>query len=106
MQNFELILLQAEANPLMQFAPLILVMIIIYFFMIRPQQKKAKEQAAFQDDLKRGDNVSLSSGILGKIDRVEEDFVYVEIASKTVVKVTRNAVSKELTDAINGGEAA
>ena len=70
-----------------QFIPLILIFVIFYFFLIRPQQKKAKEHKNMVENLKRGDKVIASGGIIGTVERiVENDKVEIEIAEN--VKVT------------------
>ena len=80
-------------DMLLQFAPLLAIMVIGYFVMIRPQQKRAKDQRAMIDAVKRGDTVVLSSGMIGKVSRVEDAEVHVEIATGTVVKVVKAMIS-------------
>ena len=66
-----------------QFIPLILIFVIFYFFLIRPQQKKVKEHKAMVENLKRGDKVVTSGGIVGTVERIiDNDKVEVEIAEK------------------------
>ena len=73
-----------------QFIPLILIFVIFYFFLIRPQQKKAKEHKTMVENLKRGDKVITSGGIVGKVDRIiDNDKVEVEIADNVKVEVVR-----------------
>ena len=96
MQNF--IFLQAEG--LIQMLPLLLIFIVFWFFILRPQMKKQKEQRAFGDDLAKGDEVVTSSGILGKINRIDGEIIHLEIATKTVIRVTKGAISRELTEAV------
>ena len=73
-----------------QFIPLILIFVIFYFFLIRPQQKKVKEHKAMVEGLKRGDKVVTSGGITGTITRViDNDKVEVEIAENVTVEVVR-----------------
>lgn len=73
---------------------------IFWFFIIRPQSKKQKAQNEFMSDLSKGDKVVTGSGILGKIIAVEGEVISLEIAQKVTIKVTKNAISKELTDAV------
>ena len=75
-------------------APILLLVVLFYFLMIRPQQKRMKEHAALLAGLKRGDNVVLSSGILGKIVRVEDKEVGVEIATGVTVKVIKGMITE------------
>ena len=73
-----------------QFIPLILIFVIFYFFLIRPQQKKVKENKAMVENLKKGDKVVTSGGITGTITRiVDNDKVEVEIADDVTVEVIR-----------------
>ena len=74
-----------------QFIPLILIFVIFYFFLIRPQQKKVKEHKAMVENLKRGDEVVTSAGIIGKIERIiDNDKVEVLIAENVKVEVIRS----------------
>jgi len=74
-----------------QFIPLILIFIIFYFFLIRPQQKKAKDHKTMVANLKRGDKVITSGGIVGTIERViDSEKVEVEIADSVKVEIVRS----------------
>ncbi len=73
-----------------QFVPLILIFVIFYFFLIRPQQKKVKEHKAMVENLKRGDKVVTSGGIVGTVERIiDNDKVEVQIAENINVEVVR-----------------
>ena len=73
-----------------QFIPLILIFVIFYFFLIRPQQKKVKEHKAMVESLKKGDKIVTSGGITGTITRViDNDKVEVEITDNVIVEVVR-----------------
>ena len=77
-----------ESSGIGQFIPLILIFVIFYFFLIRPQQKKVKEHKAMVESLKKGDKVVTSGGITGTISRViDNDKVEVEIADNVTVEV-------------------
>ena len=77
-------------NGIGQFIPLILIFVIFYFFLIRPQQKKVKEHKAMVESLKKGDKIVTSGGITGTISRViDNDKVEVEIADNVTVEVVR-----------------
>jgi len=82
-----------QADPIMSFLPLIILFVIFYFLLIRPQQKKAKDHTALVSALKKGDEVVTSGGILGKITEAGENYVSVNIAENTDVKIQRQAVS-------------
>ncbi len=77
---------------LKSFIPLILMFVIFYFLLIRPQQKKQKEHKALLSNLKRGDNVVTSGGIFGKITNVSERFVTLEVAEKVRIKIVRGQI--------------
>jgi len=80
-----------ESAGIGQFIPLILIFVIFYFFLIRPQQKKVKEHKAMVEGLKRGDKVITSGGITGTIERViDNDKVEVEIAENVKVEIIRS----------------
>ena len=76
-----------------QFIPLILIFVIFYFFLIRPQQKKIKEHKLMVTSLKRGDEVVTSGGIVGKIERIlGEDKVEIIIAENVTVQVVQSTI--------------
>jgi preprotein translocase subunit YajC len=78
----------------MQFLPLIGLVVLFYFLMIRPQQKRMKQHQATLAALKRGDQVVLSSGVHGKVVRVEDADVGVEIATGVTVKVRKAMITE------------
>jgi preprotein translocase subunit YajC len=74
-----------------QFIPLILIFVIFYFFLIRPQQKKAKEHKIMVENLKRGDQVVTSGGIVGTVERVmENDKIEIEISENVKVEIVKS----------------
>ena len=80
------------ANPLMSLLPMVLVLVFFYFFIIRPQKKREKEVSNMRNELKAGDNIITIGGILGKIVKVKEDIVQIEVADGTVVEILKTAV--------------
>ena len=77
-----------------QFIPLILIFVIFYFFLIRPQQKRVKDHKIMVESLKRGDEVITSGGILGTIERVmEDDRIEVIIGDNVKVQVIRSTIT-------------
>ena len=79
-----------EGSGIGQFIPLILIFVIFYFFLIRPQQKKVKEHKAMVESLKKGDKVVTSGGITGIISRVvDNDKVEVEISNNVKVEIVK-----------------
>ena len=82
-----------------QFIPLILIFVIFYFFLIRPQQKKVKEHKQMVENLKRGDNVITSGGIVGSIERViDSDKVEVLISDNVKVEVVKSTGIQSLAN--------
>ena len=75
------------------FAPLVLMFVVMYFLMIRPQQKRQKEAKAMMDALAKGDEVATAGGIVGKVTRVNDSFVTVEVATNTEVVVQKHAIT-------------
>ena len=83
-------------SSLMQMLPLVLMFVVLYFIMIRPQMKKQKEHKAMIDALGKGDEVVTGGGLLGRITKVDEQYVSVEIAGNVVVQLQRSAVVQVL----------
>ncbi len=83
-------------DPIMSFLPLIVLFVIFYFLLIRPQQKKAKEHKAMVANLKKGDEIVTSGGMVAKVTAVSESFLTCEIADKVEVKVQSHAVATVL----------
>lgn len=84
----------ASQEPgLMQFLPLIILFAVFYFFLIRPQLKQAKQHKALVSALAKGDEIATNGGILGKIKEVGDNFLLVEIAEGTDVRVQKQSVS-------------
>jgi preprotein translocase subunit YajC len=80
-----------------QFIPLILIFIIFYFFLIRPQQKRVKDHKTMVESLKRGDEVITSGGIIGTVERVmEDDRIEVLIEENTKVQIIRSTITSLL----------
>ena len=74
-----------------QFIPLILIFVIFYFFLIRPQQKKVKEHKIMVENLKRGDQVITSGGIIGRVERVmENDKLEIQISESVKVEIVKS----------------
>ena len=81
-----------------QFIPLILIFVIFYFFLIRPQQKKIKDHKSMVSSLKRGDEVVTSGGIIGRIERVlDDDKIDILISENVTVQVVKSTVQSLLT---------
>ena len=88
-----------EGSGIGQFIPLILIFVIFYFFLIRPQQKKVKEHKAMVESLKRGDKVVTSGGIIGTVERlIDNDKVEVEIAENVKVEIVKSTGIQSLVN--------
>jgi preprotein translocase subunit YajC len=86
-----------DQNALIQFLPLILIFVVFYFLLIRPQQKKAKDHRTMLDALRRGDRVVTGGGIIGTIARVDSpEEVVVDIAEGVRVRVLRSTITSVL----------
>ena len=79
-------------GDLMSMLPIILMFVVLYFVMIRPQMKRAKEHKAMVEALQKGDEVIAAGGVLGKVIKVTDNYVTMEIADKIEIKVQRPAV--------------
>jgi preprotein translocase subunit YajC len=85
-----------QDGGIMQFLPLIALLAVFYFLILRPQQKRAKEHKTMMEALQKGDEVVTIGGILGKVTKVGEDNVGVEIADNVVVQVQKAAIQTVL----------
>ena len=80
-----------------QFIPLILIFVIFYFFLIRPQQKKIKDHKIMVSNLKRGDQVVTGGGIVGKVEKVyDDDKLDISISENVVIKVVKTSIQSLL----------
>ena len=77
---------------LMSFLPIILMFVLLYFLMIRPQMKRAKEHKTMIDALQKGDEVVTSGGMIGRISKINENYVTIEVSEKVEILVQRPAV--------------
>jgi preprotein translocase subunit YajC len=80
-------------NPILGFMPFILIMVVFYFLMIRPQQKRQKEHEAMLGAIQRGDEVVTTGGLMGKVTGVTDDALTIEIAQNIKVKVLRTGIA-------------
>lgn len=88
----------AEANPIMSFLPIVLVIVVFYFFMIRPQMKKQKEVTAFRNSLAKGDKVVTTGGIYGKIIELKDNYVLLQVDDNVKIRVDKSALVKDMSD--------
>lgn len=90
----------APAQPagfeLMSFLPMVVIFVLFYFLLIRPQQKRLKEQKAMLDAIAKGDEVVTNGGVLGRVTKAAEQYLTIEIADGVEVVVQRAAVAAKL----------
>ncbi|WP_395809359.1 preprotein translocase subunit YajC [Daejeonella sp.] len=84
-----------------QFLPMLLIIVVFYFFMIRPQMKKAKDHKKFVEELKKGDKVITTSGIHGKIVEMNDSTFLIEVESGTKIRFEKSSVSLESSKALS-----
>lgn len=94
------ILLQAGASGIVSFIPMILIVVVFYFFMIRPQMKKAKDQKKFVEELKKGDKVVTTAGIHGRIVDLNEATIVLEVEGGTKIRFDKSAISLDASKAV------
>ena len=84
---------EGQPDPLMSFLPLVLIFVVFYFLLIRPQTKRAKEHKKMVEGLAKGDEVVTSGGLLGRITQVGENFVQVKVADGVEVKIQKQSIA-------------
>ena len=86
----------SQSDTLLTFLPMIAIFVVFYFLLIRPQQKKQKEARAMLDSLEKGNEVVTAGGVLGRIVKLDEQYVTVEVAPNMQMVVQRGAISQLL----------
>ncbi|PKQ62275.1 preprotein translocase subunit YajC [Labilibaculum filiforme] len=89
---------QEGQNPYGSFIMLGAIIVVFYFFMIRPQMKKQKELKKFRDDLQKGDKVVTTGGIYGKVLEIQENVIIMEVEGQNRLKIDKAAVVKDMSD--------
>jgi preprotein translocase subunit YajC len=77
----------------------LLIMVVFYFFLLRPQMNKQKAQDAFNNEITKGMEVVTSGGIIGKVNKVDGNSIRLEVDSNTYINITKGSISKEMTEA-------
>jgi preprotein translocase subunit YajC len=95
------VLLQAANSGLMNFLPMILIIVVFYFFMIRPQMKKAKDHKKYIEELKANDRVVTTAGIHGRIVEIADTSILVDVGGGVKIRFDKSAVSLEASKALN-----
>ena len=99
MNTLFIVLQQQGGSGLMSFVPQILIIVVFWFFMIRPQMKRQKELKNFRDALKKGDKIVTTGGIYGKVLEIGDYYIIMEVEGQNRLKVDKSAVIKDMTDA-------
>jgi preprotein translocase subunit YajC len=89
---------QRGSNPIASFLPLIVLVGVFWFLIMRPQQRRAQQHRQLTSNLKQGDRVVAAGGIVGTIRRVDDDTISLQVADNVVIKVDKGSISKRLTD--------
>jgi preprotein translocase subunit YajC len=91
---------QNQANPIVAFLPLLLMGVVFYFLLIRPQSQRRRAQMQMQSDVEVGDEVVTTAGIYGTITEIDDDYgiVTVEVAPNTDIRMARAAIAQRLVD--------
>ena len=87
-----------QGNPLLSLWPLLLIIVVFYLFMIRPQVKRQKELRKYRESLQQGDKVITTGGIYGKIIGVQDQSVIIEVEDQSRIKIDKNAILKDAKD--------
>lgn len=102
MNTLFIVLQQQTANGLASFLPLIpliLIIVVFWFFMIRPQMKRQKELKNFREALKKGDKIVTTGGIYGKVQEIGDYYIIMEVEGQNRLKIDKSAIIKDMTDA-------
>jgi preprotein translocase subunit YajC len=100
-QLFQILMAQQggeQGNPLVSLWPLLLIIVVFYLFMIRPQVKRQKELRKYRESLSNGDKVITTGGIYGKIVEVSDQTVVIEVQDQSRMKIDKNAILKDAKD--------
>lgn len=84
----------AEPNPIATFLPLVLIFVVFYFFIIRPQRKKEDERKSMIEAVKKGDKVITIGGLYGNVTQIDETSLLVQVDTNTKLRVEKNAIAR------------
>lgn len=97
--NLLLVMLEAtQGVDFKSFIPLVLIIVVFWFFMIRPQMKRQKELQRFRSGLEKGDKILTTGGVFGKVETIHDNHIVIDCGNNVKLKVDRNAVLKDATD--------
>lgn len=91
---------EGAPNQWISLMPFALIIVVFYFFMIRPQMKRQKELRKYRDALKKGDKIVTTGGIYGKVSEIKEEKVLVEICENVKITIDKSAVIMDMSDAV------
>ena len=86
-----------KSNPLLSFLPLVLIFAAMYFLLLRPQRKRQKATASLQSSIAEGDEIVMNSGIYGFVSAIEDDYLWIEIAEKVEVRVSKGSITRKIS---------
>jgi len=92
---------QQGQSPWSSLIPLLLIMVVFYFFLIRPQMKRQKDLKNFRESLKKGDRIITAGGIYGKITNIVENVITIDVGNNIQLKVDKSAVLRDTSDIQN-----
>jgi len=92
---------QQGQSPWSSLIPLLLIMVVFYFFLIRPQMRRQKELKTFRESLKKGDKIVTAGGIYGKINNISDHVITVDVGNNVLLKVDKSSVLRDTTDVQN-----
>ncbi len=102
MNNLLYVLLMGQPtegqNPLTSFLPLLLIIVVFYFFMIRPQMKRQKDVRKYRESLQKGDKVITTGGVYGKVNAIKDNHIIVEVDENVKLKIDKSAILKDSSD--------
>lgn len=105
MNNFLTVFMMATPqqgqSPWSSLIPLLLIMVVFYFFLIRPQMKRQKDLKNFRESLKKGDRIITAGGLYGKINNISDNVITIDVGNNVLLKVDKSAVMRDTTDVQN-----
>jgi preprotein translocase subunit YajC len=90
-----------QSSPWSSLVPLLLIMVVFYFFLIRPQMKRQKELKTFRESLKKGDRIITAGGIYGKINNISDNVITIDAGNNVLLKVDKSSVLRDTSDVEN-----
>jgi len=88
---------ESSGNPIISFLPLVFIFAAMYFFLLRPQRKRQKDVSNLQASIAENDEVVLNSGVYGFVSAIEEEWLWIEIAEKVEIRVSKGSVARKIS---------